>query len=158
MTGEALDRSGAGLAAGDWKVCYSQPQTDAVAAAFPAISLGFDPGWPPSADDSRLGSGTGERSTLGPATMWRRAVHDQFPFPYKFTTGDPVTAVADLAWWNTVGPRFGAVRLPLVVGNYYSHPGEQAEFRGPNENEKLAAEGVRYDWYPLDEISVVTCN
>ncbi len=151
---DAIESAGAGLTGGEWKICYSQEETDAVAPAYPALDLQFDPAWPPSREGVRLGSGTGERGTLGPASLWRRALHDQYPFPYRFSSGAPITSVADLAWWNTIGPRFGGVRVPLVVGHYYSHPGEQAEFRGPDENARLATEGVRYDWYPLDGISI----
>ena len=63
-------------AGGDWHVRYSQEETDKVAAAYPAEGLPFLPVWPPVAgSQTRLGSGTGERSTYGPATMWRMEAH-----------------------------------------------------------------------------------
>jgi hypothetical protein len=39
------------------------------------------------------------------------------------------------------------IRLPLIIGNYYSHPREQCEFRypGTTELELLAKVGINND-------------
>lgn len=88
--------------------------------------------------------------------MWRRDLHDQVPFPYLFGDGDAIKIVGDLAWWTVVGKHLGttAIRLPLVIGNYHSHPAEQAEFRSADEHETLAREGVQPLWYPLTGIEI----
>ncbi len=43
----ALIRNGAALAGGDWKVCYSQPETDRVEPCYPTDRLPFVNAWPP---------------------------------------------------------------------------------------------------------------
>jgi hypothetical protein len=88
--------------------------------------------------------------------MWRRDLHQQIPYPWLFASGTPIKIVGDLTWWTVVGKHLGAaaVRLPLVIGNYHSHPGEQAEFRHADEHQRLNQEGVRPEWYPMDNIDV----
>lgn len=154
---DSMQANTAGLAAGDWKVCYTQVETDEVADSFRAGALPFDPSWPPPpGTPTRLGSGTGNRGTFGPATMWRRDLHQQVPYPWQFASGDPIKIVGDLAWWTIAGKHLqaSAVRLPLVIGNYHSHPADQAEFRSADEHEKLSSEGIRSEWFPLTDIDV----
>ncbi len=138
---KAMQEKGVVLAGGEWHVRYSQEETDAVVAAFPAERLAFLPAWPPVAgSQTRLGSGTGERSTYGPATMWRMEAHrggapggggGGTRVPWRFEDGSLIRTVGDVAWWNMLQNRPGVkvVKLPVVIGNYHSHPGEQAEFR-----------------------------
>jgi hypothetical protein len=153
----ALDE-GADLVGGDWRVCHDQAATDAVAGtpAVPAHDLPFAAGWPPAPGvETRLGSGTGDRGTYGPATMWRRSLHERARYPWAFADGSPIRVVGDLAWWLAVtGPLGGrAARLPLVVGHYRSHPSGQAEFRHADEHDRLAA-GVSTRPAPLDGVAV----
>jgi hypothetical protein len=153
------DANQAGLIGGDWHIRFSQADTDDTKETYRASALPFAPGWPPPPGiDSRLGSGTGDRGTLGPATMWRRSLHDHAPYPWMFADGNPIRIVGDAAWWTVVGKHLGAsiVRLPLVIGNYHSHPGDQAEFRGAGEQERLGSQGIQMSWYPSDGISVRT--
>jgi FkbM family methyltransferase len=130
-------RTGATVAGGEWKVCYSQQETDNVAPCFPAEQLPFIADWPPKRGAlTRLGSGTRERGTLGPAPIWRMEAHIGLPrFPWRFRDGTLIGGAADLAWWQMVAanPNFRVVPIPVVIGNYHSHPSDQAEFRVPDE-------------------------
>ena len=140
-------REGAALVGGDWKICYSQQETDAVSRCFPADQLPFATQWPPPPGTrTRLGSGTGERGTLGPATLWRMDAHVGAPrYPWRFPDGTIVKVIGDMCWWTLVTQllKKKAVRLADVIGHYHSHPGEQAEFRGPsNETALMNALGV----------------
>lgn len=145
------------LVGGDWAIRYSQPATDEVVAAYPAGRLAYEPAWPPRVGaELRLGSGSGERGTLGPATLWRRDLHQRTPLPHQFGSGQPIRVVGDMVWWNLVCSRLGErhLRLPLVIGNYHSHPAEQAEFRAGDEHAQLGREGIVAGWYPLAGIEV----
>jgi hypothetical protein len=128
------------LAGGDWKICYSQDETDAVVPCHPVQELAFSGTCPPQAlPNRRLGSGTGERLTFGPATMWKMAAHIKVPrYPWRLNDGSLVKSVADGAFWSILA-HLGAplARLPLVIGNYHFHPQEQAEYRHPEELGKI---------------------
>jgi hypothetical protein len=144
---QAAIAQGADLVGGDWKICFSQTETDAVLPCYPAEAVPFVATWPPSPQSAtRLGSGTGERGTLGPACMWRMALHLEFPrYPWQFGDGTLIKSIGDLVWWMVLeqnGKRL--VRLPQIIGNYHSHPNEQAEFRNAplREEEKLAQVGI----------------
>jgi hypothetical protein len=132
-----LLRENAALVGGEWKICYSQEDTDAVEPAFPADRLPFFNAWPPpKGTPTRLGSGTGERGTLGPATLWRLDTHIGAPrYPWRFPDGSLIKVIADSCWWTLITRHLKkkVVRIGDVIGNYHSHPGEQAEFRGPPE-------------------------
>lgn len=137
----------AALVGGDWKICYSQQETDAVEPVYPAGQLPFASTWPPPPGTrTRLGSGTGERGTLGPATLWRVDAHIGAPrYPWRFPDGTLVKVIGDMCWWTLVTQHLQkkAARIADVIGNYHSHPGSQAEFRGPaNETALLQALGV----------------
>ena len=140
----ALSRDGATLVGGDWKICYSQEETDAVERCYPATQLPFVTDWPPpSGTRTRLGSGTGSRGTLGPATMWRVDAHLGAPrYPWRLSDGTPLETVGDAAWWSLIGEHLKkkTSRLPEIIGNYHSHPADQAEFRGPPGELALMAE------------------
>lgn len=153
---EFADANNAGLIAGEWSVKYSQAETDDVKETYRATALPFHEQWPPPARvPTRLGSGTGQRGTLGPSTLWRRKLHDQAPYPWQFASGAPIRIVGDLAWWTIIRRHLEApiVRIPLVIGNYHSHPAEQAEFRGADEHHLLSSEGIKMSWYPLDDVA-----
>jgi hypothetical protein len=128
------------LAGGDWRICYSQDETDAVVPCYPAQELVFSGDCPPQvAPMRRLGSGTGERLTFGPAVMWKMAAHIQVPrYPWRLNDGTLIKSVADGAFWSILS-HLGAPlsRLPLVIGNYHFHPAEQAEYRHPEELGKI---------------------
>jgi hypothetical protein len=129
---------------GDWNVRHSQEATDAVEPCYPAERLAFEPEWPPKQGvATRLGSGTGERGTMGPAVMWRMQAHIGAPrYPYRLGDGTLLKSAADSAWWQLLQNHMKVklTRIPLVVGNYHSHPGEQAEFRIPDNELALMRE------------------
>ena len=134
----ALWQNQAHAVGGEWNICYSQAETDLVKPCYPADQLPFVNTWPPPAGvRTRLGSGTGERGTLGPVTLWRMDAHLGAPrLPWRFSEGMPIRIVGDLAWWRLLSRlKKKLARLPLVIGNYHSHPGEQAEFRSGEEDE-----------------------
>lgn len=118
---------------GDWNIRYTQAETDIVETCYPAERLPFVPDWPPApGTTTRLGSGTQHRGTFGPATMWRMEAHTRAPrIPWRMADGTPLRVAGDSAWWmllqNTL--QWKLARLPVVIGNYHSHPKDQAEFR-----------------------------
>jgi len=142
----ALLGSDAVAIGGDWKVCYSQRDTDNVQPVYPATRLPFVRAWPPPQGAlTRLGSGTGDRGTYGPATMWRTSLHLSLPrFPWRAADGTLLRVVGDQAWWILITEHLQQkiLRLPLVVGNYYSHPSGQAEFRSGDESKLLVNPGI----------------
>jgi hypothetical protein len=128
------------LVGGDWRICYSQAETDDVRDACYSIEeLPFVPQWPPeSGAATRLGSGTGERPTYGPATLWRLTAHVRFPrYPYRAADGYRIRTIGDGVWWGLLRQRGNdnLVRIAQVIGNYHSHPQTQAEFRSPADRE-----------------------
>jgi len=145
MSGQILRQRGM-VVGGDWKICYSQAETDSVIPCFPAAQLPFVGEWPPkSGTVTRLGSGTGERGTLGPATMWRMEAHLGAPrYPWRLRDGTLLEGAGDLAWWRLIAsnPNFKIVQLPMIIGNYHSHPEDQAEFRTADERALLSDPGL----------------
>ena len=134
----ALLKEGAALAAGDWRVCYSQAETDGVESCYPADRLPFVKDWPPP-QGARTRLGTDIRGTLGPATLWRMDAHIGAPrYPWRLTDGTVLRVAGDVGWWQVLTQhlRKKVVRVPDVIGNYHSHPANQAEFRG--ERDELA--------------------
>ena len=141
-----LQRTRAVAVGGDWKVCYSQAETDVVTECYPAADLPYVRDWPPQRDTrTRLGSGTGERGTLGPATMWRMEAHLGVPrYPWRLRDGSLLHSSADLAWWQILqhNPNYKVLALPVVIGNYHSHPEGQAEFRFGDERPLMVDPGI----------------
>jgi FkbM family methyltransferase len=133
-------------AGGDWKICYSQAETDSVEPCYPAEQLPFVAEWPPKPGTrTRLGSGTGARGTFGPATIWRMESHIGAPrYPWRLRDGSLLRANADLAWWQLLqtNPNFKVLAVPMVIGNYHSHPKDQAEFRAGDERALMNDPGV----------------
>lgn len=145
---EAVMQKGADLVGGDWKICYTQNDTDAVGSCQPAQNLAFVELWPPTPGTiTRLGSGTGDRGTLGPATMWSMALHAELPrYPWKFADDTLIKTIGDLVWWRLVEQMGQTItRCPDIIGHYYSHPNAQAEFRNPADAElkKLLGIGIK---------------
>jgi FkbM family methyltransferase len=141
----ALTREGASAIGGDWKICYSQQETDQTGDCYAADRLPVATEWPPQKGTvARLGSGTGHRGTLGPAVMWRMDAHIGFPrYPWRFQDGTPIRVVADATWWTILANHLQKkiIRLPVTIGNYHSHPEEQAEFRKlPYDEMQLSSE------------------
>jgi hypothetical protein len=138
---------GADLVGGDWKICFSQAETDTVPPCQPASTMPCLPDWPPIAGSlTRLGSGTGQRGTMGPACMWNMSLHQEFPrFPWRFMDGTLIRTIGDQIWWLMLADRDKTIiRCPMIIGNYHSHPSSQAEFRhsASVEMEKLLSTNV----------------
>ena len=134
----ALLGQDAAIIGGDWKICYSQAETDSVGVCYDANRVPLEAAWPPPPGTvTRLGSGTGNRGTLGPATMWRMAAHIGLPrYPWRFADGNPIRMIGDAVWWGLLSHQNKKqIRIPIIIGNYHSHPGEQAEFRKLPEDE-----------------------
>lgn len=133
-------------AGGDWRVCYSQAETDAVERCYPAGRLPMIVEWPPKpGSPRRLGVGTNNSGTLGPSTIWRMEAHIGIPrFPWRLREGTLLRAGADLAWWQLLqsNPNFKILAVPMIIGNYHSHPEGQAEFRYADERSLMADPGV----------------
>lgn len=141
MLEEAIQAEEGALVGGDWKICYSQDEANLVENCYAAESIPFLPQWPPvKGSITRLGSGTGSRGTYGPATLWRLDCHVGAPrYPYRTEKGTKIRSIADSIWWNIIQNhlKLKMLRLPMIIGNYYSHPETQAEFRNQNEHELL---------------------
>lgn len=146
---EALD-AGADLTTGDWRITFSQEETNRLELSFPAKELPLvrDRIWPPPPHEpARLGS-AGENWSLGPAYAWKMKLHLEFPrFPWMFGDGTLIRTIGDAVWGKLLeGAGKNIVRLPWVIGHYHSHPGEQAEFRNPamKETETVNRVGIAY--------------
>ena len=144
---QALNNENGALAGGDWKICYSQEETDAVENCYPAEQLPVTATWPPLPGTvTRLGTDI-RNATFGPATMWRMDLHIGAQlYPWRFSDGRLIRTIGDGVWWVLVSEHFKkkVVRLPLIIGHYYSHPKDQAEFRysGKDEKQILSQVGV----------------
>ena len=139
----ALKRRKAGLVGGEWLVCFDDGfQTEPFGTTSTDGTV-FIPDWPPvRAESLRLGSGTGERGTFGPATMWDLDKIGRW-YPSYFGNQDPILSIGDALFWEILEQTgHEKARLPLVIGRYYSSPGEQAEFRAHEDHEKLRQFGV----------------
>jgi hypothetical protein len=135
--------SGADMVGGDWKICYSQVETDRSMDSIESHALPFSPEWPPvSGSAVRLGSGTGDRGTYGPACAWRMSVHETIPrYPWRFNDHTPIRIIGDSIWWRLLIKKGKTLkRLPVIIGRYHSHPNDQAEFRNPACNEEVTLE------------------
>jgi len=133
---------GADIVGGDWRNCFSQEETDQVESCLPLDALPVSATYPPKPGTlTRLGTGDGQMKSLGHACLWQMALHRRFPrVPYRFKDGTLIRAAGDLIWWSLLqrtGKRIA--RLPMIIGNYHSHPADQAEFRGENRAERNRA-------------------
>lgn len=142
----AILQQRATAAGGDWKICYSQAETDQVEPCYPAERMPYRPEWPPPTGTlTRLGSGTGERGTFGPVTIWRMEAHMGAPrYPWRLRDGSLIRGSGDLAWWAVLqnNPNARMVRIPMIIGNYHSHPPDQAEFREADERMLFGDPGI----------------
>jgi hypothetical protein len=122
------------LVGGDWLICHTQAETDAVEPTRDARAVPLLSRWPPGTETGRRFGSGGDTSqgSMGPACLWRMAAHLQVPrYPYRFADGTLIRVIADALWWDLIRNHLGKrlLRLPLVIGHYRTWPGEQAEFR-----------------------------
>ncbi len=137
----ALRQDNATLVGGEWRICFSREETDAVTPCFAADALPNPTKWPPPPGiPARMGSSL-EGNTRGPATMWPMTAHLVIPrYPWRLSDGQTIKCIGDAVFWELLRQKQARfLRLPLVIGNYHSHPGGQAEFRQDNDREWQAA-------------------
>lgn len=138
---ECVLDTGGDMVGGEWRVEFSQEATDAACAddTFGPLPP-FSPEWPPSSDKGvlRLGSGTDERGTFGPGTAWRVSLHEKLgEYPTTFLNGERIRSIGDTTWWHLAfAANMKCMKIAKIIGRYYSHPSDQAEFRVNVENEK----------------------
>jgi hypothetical protein len=143
------------IVCGDWLVNFTQEETDEVGHCIESASIPSVSTWPPEKTElpTKLPAGSRAGGTLGPATMWRSELIIDFPrYPYRTTAGTMLLVEGDRAFWTAVMLGYGkdsVLRLPIGIGNYYSHPREQAEFRGKSDPTEL-----RLDFWKIDEIAI----
>jgi hypothetical protein len=135
-----------GLVGGDWKVCFDQPTTDFVGTCSSCKTHDFSPTWPPTQNKpTRLGSGDGSRGTYGPACMWRMDIHLKVTrYPWRLKNGQKIKVVSDAVWWGMIKytTNYSLYRKDLIIGNYFSHPNDQAEFRDKDIDEMELVKSV----------------
>jgi hypothetical protein len=143
------------IVCGDWLVNFTQEGTDEVGSCAASASIPSVRTWPPEKSGTvcKLPAASRAGGTLGPATMWRSELIVDFPrYPYRTTTGTMLPVEGDRAFWTAVTLGYGkdsVLRLPIVIGNYHSHPNEQAEFRGKSDPKE-----IRFDFWKIDEIAI----
>ncbi|WP_416368494.1 glycosyltransferase family 2 protein [Tritonibacter mobilis] len=134
------------LIGGEWIIQFDHAfQTEVFGSSDPKQTC-FEPAWPPAPIEGdkrlRLGSGMGERGTLGPATLWDLEKTQRW-YPTHFGNRDPILSIGDAIFWQHLHKKkLRTARLPLVIGRYFSSPDAQAEFRPHNDEENLRTHGV----------------
>jgi len=143
------------IVCGDWLVHFTQDETDRVSICSDSVSIPAVGTWPPNRGGlvTKLPVASRTGGTLGPATMWRSELIIDFPrYPYRTTAGTMLPVEGDRAFWTAVMLGYGkesVLRLPIVIGNYHSHPNDQAEFRGKSDPKELTL-----DFWKIDEIAI----
>lgn len=135
--------SSAHLVGGEWLVTFEDSHLNEPFTAPLTIATQFVPDWPPKPHKRlRLGSGTGERGTFGPATLWHAQVIGKF-YPSYFGDGSLIKSIGDALFWSIFKrSNLRCIRLPILIGKYLSSPSQQAEFRANDDQEMLQRYGV----------------
>lgn len=137
--------SSAALVGGEWLVCFDEKHLDQPFKSPLLLATEFVPEWPPRPNQhlqQRLGSGTGERGTFGPATLWRADAIGK-SYPSYFGDGSAIKSIGDALFWRFFQSNsLRTTRLPVLIGKYYSSPSDQAEFRPNEDMELLRRHGV----------------
>ncbi len=131
------------LVGGEWLVCFDNGHLDEAFKAPLLVATEFEPAWPPQPHSRmRLGSGTGERGTFGPATLWHADTIGKY-YPSYFNDGSTIKSIGDALFWGLFQSRqLPTARLPLIIGKYYSSPSDQAEFRSNEDMQNANQHGV----------------
>ena len=141
--------SSAALVGGEWLVCFDEEHLDQPFKAPLLLATEFVPDWPPRPHQQqnqrphqRLGSGTGERGTFGPATLWRADALGTY-YPSYFGDGSAIKSMGDLLFWGFFQRnKLRTTRLPVLIGKYFSSPTDQAEFRPNEDMDRVQRHGV----------------
>ncbi len=142
LAGTALE-TGSALVCGEWEICFDEADmADPFDLADPSFTH-FKPAWPPVRDTQlRLGSGTGERGTFGPSTLWSAHAIGKW-YPSYFNNGDLIRSMGDAFFWSILkNSGLQTTRVPTVIGKYLSDPDSQGEFRPHQDAELLKAFGI----------------
>jgi hypothetical protein len=139
----AARSSSASLVCGEWEIEFGTDRVGSLFSAPTSVDTHFKPDWPPQvASGLRLGSGTGERKTFGPATLWNIDKVGKY-YPSNFSNGEAIKSIGDALFWSLLQrTNERVIRLPMVIGRYLSDPNEQAEFRQHNDWESLKSHGL----------------
>ncbi|AUQ75732.1 hypothetical protein [Phaeobacter piscinae] len=131
------------LVGGEWLVSFDESHLEQDFVVEDLWKTNFIADWPPKAQaDLRLGSGTGERGTYGPATLWNLKQVGQW-YPSYFGNQMPIKSIGDSIFWQMLANKKCKItRIPMIVGRYYSDEDSQAEFRPHQDNDHLRAHGV----------------
>ena len=148
MVGTAC-ASSADLVGGEWLVCFDEGHLGQAFKSPLLLETELKPEWPPRQHPQphqhprqRIGSGTGERGTFGPATLWRADVIGKY-YPSYFGDGSIIKSIGDSLFWGFLQRKnLRTIRLPMLIGKYFSSPSDQAEFRPNQDAELLKRYGV----------------
>lgn len=92
--------SSAVLVGGEWLVCFDNSHLEEPFKAPILTASEYEPDWPPKPRDRlRLGSGTGERGTFGPAKLWNSKAIGNY-YPSDFADGSIIKSIGDALFWN----------------------------------------------------------
>ncbi len=142
MVGTAEGTSAA-LVGGEWAVSFDTSHLEAQFEIKTLWGTTCSSDWPLMPQPNlRLGSGTGERGTFGPATLWNLDLLGHW-YPTYFNNGEPVKSIGDTLFWRVIMQnKQKLTRIPMIVGRYYSNPNDQAEFRPHKDEEFLRDYGI----------------
>ncbi|AUQ52901.1 hypothetical protein PhaeoP72_00201 [Phaeobacter inhibens] len=131
------------LVGGEWLVSFDESHLEQEFVVEDLWKTSFVADWPPKAQaDLRLGSGTAERGTYGPATLWNLKQVGQW-YPSYFGNQTPIKSIGDSIFWQMLSKNnCKFTRIPMIVGRYYSDEDSQAEFRPHQDNDHLRTHGV----------------
>ena len=133
-----LEASNSDLVGGEWLIDFALPRQCVDDMRLELSQTNFSPEWPPCATKHlRLGSGTGERGTYGPSTMWRKSTTGQ-GYPHVFANKEKIKSIGDALFWQSLRKASRTLkRIPLLIGVYHSEAPAQAEFRHHNDYEHV---------------------
>ncbi|MFS4581939.1 glycosyltransferase family 2 protein [Phaeobacter sp. C3_T13_0] len=131
------------LVGGEWLINFDESHLEQSFTVDDLWNTCFSVEWPPKAKPGlRLGSGTGERGTYGPATLWSLEQVGQW-YPSYFGNQTPIKSIGDAIFWQVLAQKKRKfTRIPMVIGRYYSDQKSQAEFRPHQDNEFLREHGI----------------
>jgi FkbM family methyltransferase len=112
---EILEREGETANAiavfGDWKICGSQAETDAVEPCYPPSRL---------LQEQRMSAGAGPFDSLGPSVLWRMDAHMRAPrYPWRLREGTRLHDAGEGAWRSVLAsqPHEKIAHAPFVIGH-----------------------------------------
>ncbi len=138
----------------EWKVVFDRKHLTETFSSEDLWDSTFAPDWPPlPTPNLRLGSGTGERGSLGPATLWDINLLGKW-YPTHFNNGEPIKSIGDMIFVQVLLlNKAKMTRVPLILGRYYSDVNTQAEFRTHRDDEYMESSGVSEESFATKIIS-----